>query len=135
MFLPYYVLCYPLTWQKNRIDSILDAEREFKLFQADVAHSSRAEVPERYVRLNPDLREPPPALDAVSKMKELQESVRQVLRSSVNELLVERTAYRMVASTFYFAKNSEFERDERSGAFIFTGKPKSGQRNISNPDF
>lgn len=102
------------------LDSIFDAEREFKRFEADHAHQG---VSNRYLRLNPDLRREPPALDETSQMLPLQEHVQNLFKTPEYELTAERIAYRLVASSFYFTKARNIQYDD--GARLYTCRGKS----------
>lgn len=101
------------------LDSILDAEREFKLFEADHA---RPGVSNRFLRLNPDLRREPPALDETGQMLPLQEQVQNLFKTAEYELTAERIAYRLVASSFYFTKARSIQYDEGSRLYTCGGK-------------
>jgi Patatin-like phospholipase len=104
--------------QSNMLDSILDAEREFKLFEADHSHAGTSD---RYIRLNPDLQTEPPALDDTSQMLPLQEKVQKIFKTPSYELITERIAYRLVASSFYFVKDVSLEHDEWTRSFTCKG--------------
>lgn len=104
--------------QSNRLDSILDAEREFRQFEAD---HSQPGISDRFVRLNPDLERDPPALDETSHMLPLQEQVQRILMTPSYELSIERIAYRLVASCFYFAKEAGIEHDETTHSYTCRG--------------
>lgn len=86
----------------NRIDNILDTEISWRMFMADTV-GDRIEVRDRYQRINPTIRLKIPALDEVSKLSELQDTVRQKLskdQSTVSK--IKEIAHRLIASTFYF---------------------------------
>ena len=104
--------------QANMLDSILDAEREFKLFEADHSHQG---VSDRYLRLNPNLQKEPPALDETGQMLPLQEQVQKLLKTPEYELITERIAYRLVASSFYFTKVRSVQYDEGGRLYMCRG--------------
>jgi len=58
----------------------------------------------RYVRINPDIKHGPPALDAKDDLNELQNDVARVLGTYSNRLKLEQVVFRLIASTFYFEK-------------------------------
>lgn len=101
------------------LDSILDAEREFKLFESDQSHSGTSD---RYIRLNPDLQKEPPALDDTAQMLPLQEIVQKLFKTPAYELMAERIAYRLVASSFYFEKEASIEYDEVARSYMCKGE-------------
>src|SRR5436853_1941415 len=100
------------------LDSILDAEREYKLFEADHAQPGTSE---RYIRLNPDLKKTPPELDDTAAMLPLQEQVQRLFKTPEYELAAERIAYRLVASSFYFSKNQTIQYDDATRLYTCRG--------------
>lgn len=60
----------------------------------------------RYVRINPQLRENPPALDEVERLPYLQEVVREMSSTDVS---IQMVAHRLIASSFYFEKSRDVE--------------------------
>lgn len=104
--------------QSNLIDSILDAEKEFKIFRLEHNHFGS---PSRYIRLNPDLGEEPPALDDKAQMRSLQATVAKLFKTPEYELMTERIAYRLIASSFYFEKTEPIEHDEVESHYICKG--------------
>lgn len=105
--------------QKNRLDHMLDSESAWRLFLADVSPVD----PHRYVRLNPDLGENVPGLDDVAKMKAVQERAKFDLQSVENDVLVRRTAYRLIASVFSFDKDGRIrsESDASANSHVCSG--------------
>ncbi|KAF7502349.1 hypothetical protein GJ744_006003 [Endocarpon pusillum] len=103
----------------NFLDSILDAEREFRLFEADQSHFGSSD---RYIRLNPDLQGQPPPLDEAAQMLPLQEKVQKIFKTPAYELIMERIAYRLVASSFYFAKSPSIEHDKVTRSYECKGR-------------
>lgn len=100
------------------LDSILDAEREYKLFEAD--HTQPGESG-RYIRLNPDLKKDPPELDDTAAMLPLQEQVQRLFKTPEYELAAERIAYRLVASSFYFSKSPTIQYDDAARLYTCRG--------------
>jgi hypothetical protein len=74
----------------------------------------------RCIRVNLDLGKEPPALDAKAELTNLQTQVVQLLRSREYQNDIEQIAYRLVASTFYFIKDSVSADD--NGTFRCSGK-------------
>ena len=104
------------------IDNVLNAEQEFQKF---VSTKSDADFADRYIRLNPDLgrdlNKDPPALDDVAKLSELQQDVQSLYRQPRYVLQAEQTAYRLVASTFYFAKELVVDYIKEQRLYICKG--------------
>ena len=84
---------------KGRIGDIVDSERAWRDFMLEL-HSDDDER-KRYQRLNPDIREEPPALDATLKIRHLQVCVQRVMSESVYQRQVKEIARQLVASSFY----------------------------------
>lgn len=59
-----------------------------------------------YVRFNIDLHSKPPKLDAVGEMINLQRKVQDELKKQASKQRVQRIANQLIASTFYFHKES-----------------------------
>ncbi|KAL9033910.1 MAG: hypothetical protein Q9214_007286, partial [Letrouitia sp. 1 TL-2023] len=105
----------------NRFDVILDAEREWKLFCADIVNEKHGYYHEsRYNRLNVDLGKDPPTLDDKSSLSSLQEETAKALKSPDYQSMIEKIAHQLIASTFYFAKGEI--RPDGPGSYICTGK-------------
>jgi hypothetical protein len=88
----------------DHIASTLDCERVWEEYMEVLNPSSRDEY--RYVRLNPDLLENPPALDQVNKMKPLLEMVRRQMQKHKR---IDEVACQLIASSFYFEKSGPIE--------------------------
>ena len=88
----------------DHIASTLDSERVWDEYMEVLNSSSRDEY--RYVRLNPDLGENPPALDQVNKMKPLLETVRRQMQKDKR---IEGVASQLIATSFYFEKSGQIE--------------------------
>jgi hypothetical protein len=88
----------------DHIASTLDSERVWDEYIEVLNPSSRDE--HRYVRLNPDLPEDPPALDQVHKMKTLQEAVRRQMREDKR---IGDVALQLISTSFYFEKSGQIE--------------------------
>ncbi|KAK5360276.1 hypothetical protein LTS13_010366 [Exophiala xenobiotica] len=105
----------------NRIDKILDAEREWQVFHAEAQNTGKSmDGGSRCIRVNLDLGKEPPALDAKTELTNLQTQVVQLLRSREYQNDIEQVAYRLVASTFYFIKDSVSAND--NGTFRCSGR-------------
>ena len=107
----------------NRIDKILDAEREWKQFLADISDGKQnLEDISRYIRINIDLGEDPPALDDKSKLTYIQSKTLAILRTAECQSFVEQVAHRLIASSFYFQKDGIIKFDEATHTWTCTGK-------------
>lgn len=116
----------------NRIDKILDAEREWIQFCLDIQDSKHtAEDSSRYIRLNVDLGSDPPHLDEKSKLAEVQARTTHILRSGLYNSQIQRIAQRLIASCFYFLKDERMELDESSQQWVCTGMCGSSHINLS----
>lgn len=70
----------------------------------------------RFVRLNPDLNEEPPALDEVDRMKPLQNTVRTQLATDGR---IRRIASQLIATLFYFEPAGPLV--EKNGTYLVSG--------------
>jgi hypothetical protein len=88
------------------MDSVLDSEIAWKEFYAEVLGPT---FPEdncgRYIRINPDLGYGLPALDEKERMLEVQIAASTALKTHDNQVKIQETAHRLIASTFYFQKS------------------------------
>ncbi|KAL9624998.1 MAG: hypothetical protein Q9160_000727 [Pyrenula sp. 1 TL-2023] len=106
----------------SRIDNILDSEREWHKFRADaIGNQNYADIESRYVRVNVDLGDDPPRLDEKSQLKSLQADTANLLRDGENMSLIETTAHKLVASSFYFLKES-IHFDEQQETYTCKGR-------------
>lgn len=99
---PSTALSLIVTLQKNRLDHLLDAESAWRLFLGETSPNDS----NRYVRLNPDLGTKVPSLDDIASMKAVQDRAKLELQTATNEILIKRTAYRLISSTFFFEKDA-----------------------------
>ncbi|KAM0414633.1 hypothetical protein ACHAPT_013527 [Fusarium lateritium] len=86
----------------GRLGDILNCNRIWESFLAENAQLHGRSIPDgeqRYIRINPDLGDSVPRLDDVSMMDEVERTVSRYLRRNK---LVKETAYRLIASTFFF---------------------------------
>ena len=89
----------------KRIDSILDAELEWKRFRGEIRDTKLGQEQEsRFVRINLDLWREPPRMDEKERLAELQGLGAQSLKTDEYQSIVEKIAHMLVASTFYFSK-------------------------------
>ena len=88
----------------NRIASDLDPEKAWQSYMSVLQPPPRHRV--RYIRLNPNLTEDPPRLDDVECMHNIQEIVRESLKT---EDKIEDVALHLVASSFYFEVSKPME--------------------------
>ena len=111
----------------NHVHSSLDSEAAWDQFM-DVK-APKKEDRARYVRLNPELNDPVPGLDAVDKMGVLQQVVRyQYGDSSV----VKALARRLIATCFFFDTIGDVRENYITGTYEVTGYVHS--RFIAGPD-
>ncbi|OCL07767.1 FabD/lysophospholipase-like protein [Glonium stellatum] len=90
----------------RRVDSILDCDRAWTNFLAEVVGSTRSEdLDRRYQRLDLDLRSDPPKLDEKDKLKPLRAIVQERLKETSETNKIKLVARQLVASCFYFDKN------------------------------
>jgi hypothetical protein len=113
---------FHLRIQVNRIDKILDSEREWRQFHADVLNGkhSRDDV-FRYIRMNVDLKEDPPTIDDKAKLADVQAKTTELLKSGEYQSMIEKVAHRLIASSFYFLKDERIGLDDASHSWICTG--------------
>jgi len=88
----------------DHIASTLDSERVWDEYIEVLHPSSRDE--HRYVRLNPDLPEDPPALDQVHMMRSLQETVRRQMQKDQR---IGEVALQLISTSFYFEKSGQID--------------------------
>lgn len=70
----------------------------------------------RYVRINPDLGDSVPRFDNVAMMDEIARKVPKYLRRNDEVTdLVEETAHRLIASTFFFETDPSRIKEDRNG--------------------
>ena len=100
----------------DHVASTLDSERVWNEY-IDVLNLSSRNV-HRYVRLNPDLLEDPPALDQVDKMKYIQDIVRRKMRGDER---IGQVALQLIATSFYFEKTGQIDALS-DGGFECRGK-------------
>ena len=95
---------------KNHVALSLDSEMAWEnylsVLQPPMAYRSR------YVRLNPQLMEDPPALDEVSRMQFIQDLTRDKFH---DDHRIQRVARKLIASSFYFEKSAPAESKEGYG--------------------
>ena len=118
--------------QVNKLDNILDTERAWDDFFGDIVgeHWS-TEDSARYIRLNPDLKSTPPALDQKEMLETLHRRTQKLLQADPALVRqVEDVTNRLVASSFYFRK-LKIEND--NGGFTCSGKLATGTSTCSFP--
>jgi len=84
------------------MDSILDAEMEWKSVLNDVSARGLGTMARRFIRINPDYSSQPPAMDAEMDQSSLQKRIRNVLRNNAEQSNIDGVARRLIASTFFF---------------------------------
>lgn len=100
----------------DHIASTLDSERVWHEYIEVLNPSSRDE--HRYVRLNPDLPEDPPALDQVHMMRSLQDTVRKQMQKDNR---IGDVALQLISTSFYFEKSGQIDA-LADGSFECLGK-------------
>ncbi|OAL40290.1 hypothetical protein AYO20_00026 [Fonsecaea nubica] len=107
----------------DKIDNILDTEWSWHEFYRDtVGEQWATEFASHYFRINPDLRQKPPPLDAKHDVDHLRGMVNKLLRQPPLSREVIEIANSLVASTFYFKKDeSHVFGDKQNRAFVCTG--------------
>lgn len=91
----------------RRVDSILDCDRAWNSFLAEVVGSNRSEeLNRRYQRLDLDLRRDPPRLDEKDKLELLRSIVRERLKETAEMQKIKLVTRQLVASCFYFDKST-----------------------------
>jgi len=87
------------TMLQNRMNSVLDPEREWHSFHATISNGNPTG---RFYRVNPAIGVEPPSLDDTEKVTDLQRRVRHSLQFSTTEATIGEIAQRLVATSFYF---------------------------------
>jgi hypothetical protein len=88
------------------VDNILDSELAWREF-VDLIGIEGTEEGSRYIRINPDIGENPPEMDAKDQIKQLQNDTRRELRQTRMKEEIKHVAHRLVASSFYFRPASK----------------------------
>ncbi|KAF2117507.1 hypothetical protein BDV96DRAFT_393250 [Lophiotrema nucula] len=89
----------------NRIGSIVDAERAWNDFLAQERQQPNHNA-SRYIRINPDLGEDPPKMDAKKEVEQLHRQTKRILATSRYKDTIKDVVLRLAASSFYFVKSS-----------------------------
>jgi hypothetical protein len=82
------------------VDNILNSQKAWYDFIDTTSEK------ERYVRLNPDIREDPPKLYEVERLNELQSATQTAIRRTAFRSEIKKVARMLIASTFYFQLQS-----------------------------
>lgn len=88
----------------DHIASGLDSEKIWHSYM-NVLHPT-PDQKARYIRINPQLKENPPAMDEVERLPYIKEVVREMLSTDVS---IQNVALRLVASSFYFERSHAVE--------------------------
>ncbi|KAF2736521.1 hypothetical protein EJ04DRAFT_462876 [Polyplosphaeria fusca] len=88
----------------RRLDNILDSESIWRDFKKDVTGTSSHVQSRRYIRMNPHLRFRTPKMDDKSQVQKLHDEVKSRLQTPSMRAKITSIAFRLVASSFYFAK-------------------------------
>lgn len=111
------------TWYeiiKKRVENVLDSELTWTEFRNDVIGTSSPITAQRYVRLNPKLTSPVPKMDDTQEYDLLRSKVKNELATAAMKTSIERTAHRLIASSFYFEKTGLVNED--NGYMSIKGK-------------
>ncbi|KAF2792920.1 FabD/lysophospholipase-like protein [Melanomma pulvis-pyrius CBS 109.77] len=102
----------------NVLGDAINCERQWEEFlEISVAQKERS----RYMRINPDIKRPPPQLDAKEEIEKLQADVARAVLSHGAELELEEVVFRLIASSFYFDKGKA-TRSRTGGTATVSGK-------------
>ena len=88
----------------DHIASALDSEKAWHSYMNVLQPPSNHRA--KYIRLNPQLHEDPPGLDEVDRMSYIQDVVREM--SSLDNR-IQKVAFRLISSSFYFEKSQSVE--------------------------
>ncbi len=83
------------------MDNIFDSEFAWREF-VDLIATEGTEVGSRYIRINPDIGEDPPKLDAKDQIRQLQSDTKRALKRTRMATKIKHVAHRLVASSFFF---------------------------------
>lgn len=97
----------------DHVPSLLESEKTWSAY-IDVLNPPPNQK-DRYVRINPQLRQNPPRLDEVDRLHHIQEAVREVLSTNVT---IQNVALRLIASSFYFEKSHAMDLASESPIHI-----------------
>ena len=92
--------------KKDQRKDILDAEQEWRGFVNSIPDGVKRDGC-RFVRINPDLGEELPHIDAVAECHSLKNNISQQLMAIGLETGVRNVAWKLVATTFYFHMTSD----------------------------
>ncbi|KIX92900.1 uncharacterized protein Z520_11376 [Fonsecaea multimorphosa CBS 102226] len=108
----------------DKIDNILDTEWSWHEFYRDtVGEHWATDFASHYFRINPDLKQKPPALDAKFEVDNLQAKVHKMLRQPPLSREITEIANALVASTFYFRKDeSRVYGEKHNQTFVCSGQ-------------
>ena len=88
----------------DHIQASLDSERAWETYMNVL--EPPPEYRNRFVRINPALKEDPPKLDDVGRMRYIQELVREQIRQDSQ---IQQVAVQLVATCFYFERSGAVE--------------------------
>jgi hypothetical protein len=94
----------------NRFDNMIDAQNAWDQYEREVRESDEIKNT-RYIRLNPELKSKT-KLDDVEKLSELEQRVSECLKTTKWVLETRTVARRLIASSFFFEKDSDFKDKE-----------------------
>ncbi|PVI02430.1 hypothetical protein DM02DRAFT_701953 [Periconia macrospinosa] len=104
---------------KKRVENELNAELAWDEFCSNVVGTSSPIAAQRYVRLNPKMASPVPKMDDTEEYHLLRAQVGNKLTTPHMKILIQKTAHRLIASSFYFEKNGPVS--ENNGSMTVQG--------------
>lgn len=106
-----------LTIAIDRIDKLLECNTIWNNYLAENTSSDFGRgnnlIKRRFIRINPDLRFKVPRLDAVKELEQLEKAAINNLNQ--NSLKLKEVAHRLIASSFFFEKDSGSVRSTAAG--------------------
>jgi hypothetical protein len=100
-------MCY----QRRRIDSILDAQKAWNDFLINYRPIPKSEENQTHFRLNPDLERGVPGLAETNRLVHLREDTRRFLESEPIKQDINDLANHLIASLFYYEKQTSSRPD------------------------
>lgn len=94
------------------IKHMLNCDRRWEQFCGVMIRPGSEGTPRQYIRANPELSFPVPALDDVESVPKLRHEVQKIMKKPKNKEWLRDMAYRLVASTFFFEKDHISIREE-----------------------
>ncbi|KAH8665171.1 hypothetical protein BGZ60DRAFT_379045 [Tricladium varicosporioides] len=96
----------------SSIKHMLNCDRRWEQFCDVMIRPGSEGTPRQYIRANPELSFPVPALDDIESVPKLRQEVQKIMKRPKNKEWLRDMAYRLVASTFFFEKDHVSIREE-----------------------